>query len=155
MAKKDPFAGIPEGKLTLEQARQVINAHHEAERAIARENLLPLVGKYFKYWNNYGVGGKSRGWWLYAQVTGVDAVPMCTGWTFQRDENGSFEIQTESRSTITIRPEGSGWEEIGPSEFWMAAKQVRRLLDAQLTEPKKRRALVRRQRSSSKENTRG
>jgi len=146
MAKKDPMVGLPEGHLTLDEARAVVNAHREAERAAERDKLLPLMGRYFKYRNNYGISGKG-GWWLYAHVTGVDGTPMCTGWTFQRDENGRIEIEPNGRSTITIRPEGSGWQEIKAAEFWKAAEQIKASVNAHLSHRSRRTLRRRRVRS--------
>lgn len=149
--KKDPMAGLPEGKLTLEQARQVINAHRDAERAEERKRLLPLIGRYFKYRNNYG--RDSAGWWLYAHVTGVDAMPMCTGWTFQRTENDSVEIDFGGRSTITIRPDGANanWTEIPAAEFWRAYRDVQAWVAKKATAARKQKAVrsLRRQQSAS------
>lgn len=130
MDKKDPMDGLPGGHLTLEQARQVIDAHRQAEREAERAELQRLVGRYFKYWNNYGVSGKD-GWWLYAQVTGVDEIAWCTGRSFQVTEDGNVEVMT-SRACATIKKgqrSVDGWTEISAAEFWKAWQQTQRAID--------------------------
>lgn len=117
-----------EGKLTLEQAREVLNAHRDAEREVERQERLALVGRYFKYWNNYGVGGKTSGWWLYAQVTGVDELAWATGRAFQISEDGNVEVMT-SRACATIKKgtkSYDGWTEITAADFWKAWRQTQR-----------------------------
>lgn len=79
-----------------------------------------LVGKCFKYRNNYG--SDCPGWWLYSKVTKAGEYwPIC------------FSFEETSRQMIEVKYEdhyhGTGnWKEITPKEFNAAWKALQRKL---------------------------
>jgi hypothetical protein len=112
-------------KITLDQARKVIEAHHEAERRATRKENRRLVGRFYKYRNTYGSGDA---WWLYGAVTGVDEFGRVTGWKFERTSLERIEISLDDSMHVN-----TGWKEIGASEFWGAAEALRDTLNDLLT----------------------
>lgn len=106
-------------EITLEQAKEVLAAHHEAARVARIAENQQYVGKFYRYRNSYGVGGDSKSWWLYAAIIGVDEGGTLLGWTFQQTSEGNISIEP----TGTVYP-WSGYEEIPASVFQRAALKV-------------------------------
>lgn len=78
------------GSLTTEELRQlcgqVRSQIYDRENGEKREANQKLIGKCYRYRNNYG--GDSKPWWLYQCVTGVGENGELTGIAFQNDGKG-------------------------------------------------------------------
>jgi hypothetical protein len=99
--------------------QRALNKLRDAE---TRAQSQALVGKCFKYRNNYSCPSKpSDYWWLYIKVTGLSGTWPKT-FEFQVDKYSRIEIKTD---TTRIRPDG-GYVEISSKEFADAWKRLQR-----------------------------
>jgi hypothetical protein len=112
-------------KLTKEELQKQANEAWEKLREIEdrewREKNRDLVGKCFKYPNNYGSG--YPGWWLYAKVTEAKARMGVKCFQFQTDCNGTIDIE---RARMAPHIGSDNWKPIPVSEFnraWAATKK--------------------------------
>lgn len=116
-----------EGKESLQQIIQAARVrlgtieHREAVAA-----MKPLVGKCFKYRNNYSLPKKpSDYWWLYLKIIAAKDGSAIT-FEFQTDQYGKVNI--EPRQTHYNRAPGPerGYQPISVGEFDRAWKAVQK-----------------------------
>jgi len=90
-------AAVTTEKEQLERQARAVNqklhAIRDAERYAENE---ALVGKTFRYRNNYSCPEKpSDYWWLYARVQGIDSSGYLTVFCFETDKYGAVKISTD------------------------------------------------------------
>lgn len=98
----------------LERQRAEINERiDEIQTAKAERVSAALVGRYFKYRNNYSCPESDEDyWWLYMKVTGFDGSRL-SGYSFQRDSDGKSFFDPAATTYNHL----SGYEEITAQEF--------------------------------------
>jgi hypothetical protein len=107
----------------LTQARNELSEIESAERAA--ENAK-LVGRFFKYRNNYSCPEKeSDYWYLYTAVERTDADGGIRQFSFQTDKNGDIRIEPDQWHIGLL----SGYAEIPFQEFDIAWQKVVRLVN--------------------------
>jgi hypothetical protein len=76
-------------------ANKRLNEIRDAERYAENKDLL---GKTFKFENNYSCPEKpSDYWWQYSKVQAVDGAGYLSVFFFETDKNGGVTIRTEHR----------------------------------------------------------
>lgn len=88
---------------------------HEANRA--------LVGKTFRYHNNYSCPEKPRDyWWIYAKVQKCAKDGYLTVFMFETDKYGAVRIRTEKYMNYM----SDGYQPIAPAKFAKAWRDLQR-----------------------------
>ena len=110
-----------------EQRRALDDKIWHLEKAAKRAEHQKLVGKTFRYRNNYSCPEKkSDYWWLYTKVVGVDRYGDLITNSFQTDRYGATSFEPGKRLTVLTQ----GYQPV-------SAAQYRRAFDAAIKAVKK------------------
>lgn len=105
---------LKEQLTTKEKERvQILNKIDKAERTELEPELKKrFEGKFFKYRNSYGSGGK---WWLYAHCTAVKH-PFIISNTFQICTYGNADFKVGDKSSMR-HFQNDGYKQITKAEY--------------------------------------
>ena len=110
-------------KLEKEQLQKTINQARSRLMKIEERELFAkhkdLLGRCFRYRNNYSCPKPNEHWWVFLRVRKVSGRWIYTD-QFQTDYNGNSRI--EPRVLMSNLTEG--WQEISPSKYRAALDQL-------------------------------
>lgn len=111
----------------INERRRLSDEIHKIENKERRDENAKLVGKFFKYRNNYSCPEKNSDYWfLYSTFTKQDSVGYLRELSFQTDKygDGSFKVEKFSSGPL------GGSVEISKKEFNAALKRFqKRVMD--------------------------
>ena len=111
---------IEELEQTIKAANRKLCAIRDAERAA--ENAK-LVGKCFRYRNNYSLPeGPKDGWWLYGKALRVTENGSLIMHQFQTDKYGNLDVKFDETKYYHM----NGWQPISAGEFTKAWRAVQK-----------------------------
>lgn len=81
----------------------------DIKTAERRAEVLPLIGRCYRYRNSSGIGPK---WWLYTKITGVNNECWLNAISFERRNANSFHFEGTDCFTLL-----GGYSEISEEEY--------------------------------------
>lgn len=107
------------------RARDANRALGDAKEKLTNKRNSVLVGKYFKFQNNYSVPEKpSDYWWVYYRVLAVDGAEI-TVHSFETDKHGRMKVSFKD-SLFWWHGPSDGYEKSTAAEFnkaWRALQK--------------------------------
>lgn len=107
----------------IKEAREKIDAADTAEKIKANRKVL---GKCYRYRNNYSVPTKpSDYWWLYGKIIRMDDDGDLFAVTFQKDTYGHVSIKVDERHYHNPFEQDRGYQEITTERHSVAWRDMK------------------------------